>query len=157
MPPKMQAPGLACDCHFHIFGPSDRFPLDAGRRYDPLPASVEQYVAVADALGLQRMVVVQPSPYGTHNRVTLDAVQRLGADRTRAVAVIDDSFDDLALRRMADAGVRGVRFNLVSGNGTPEDQLYVLARRIAPLGWHVQIYAEGDKLAQLAPRSARRR
>ena len=49
------------------------------------------------------------------------------------------------------AGVRGVRFNMVSGNGTPEDQLQALARRIAPLGWHIQVYAEGDKLEAMAP------
>ena len=61
--------------------------------------------------------------------------------------VIDDTFDDAALRRMHDQGVRGVRFNMVSGNGTPEDQLDALARRLAPLGWHIQFYVEGDKLA----------
>ena len=69
--------------------------------------------------------------------------------------MIDDSFDDAALRRMHDSGVRGVRFNMVSGNGTPEDQLDALARRIAPLGWHIQIYAEGEKLAEVAPRLAK--
>ncbi len=69
--------------------------------------------------------------------------------------MIDDSFDDAALRRMHERGVRGVRFNMVSGNGTPEDQLDALARRLAPLGWHIQIYAEDDKLAEIAPRLAR--
>ncbi len=146
-----RAPPLACDCHFHIFGPYDRFPLDAGRRYTPPPAGIDEYLAMAETLGLQRAVIVQPSPYGTDNRATLDAVQRIGPRRACAVAVIDESFDDAALRRMAEAGVRGVRFNLVSGNGTPEDQLDALARRIAPLGWHAQIYAEGEKLEQLVP------
>ena len=93
------------------------------------------------------MVVVQASVYGTDNAVTLDAVRRFGPHRARGVAVIDDSFDEAALRRMHEQGVRGVRFNMVSGNGTPEDQIEALARRVAPLGWHIQIYAEGDKLA----------
>jgi len=82
-------------------------------------------------------------------------VQRFGPARARAVAVIDESFDDATLRRMAEAGVRGVRFNLVSGNGTPDDQLETLARRIAPLGWHAQVYADGEKLEQLVPWLAR--
>ncbi len=47
--------------------------------------------------------------------------------------------------------MRGMRFNMVSGNGTPEDQLDALARRLALLGWHIQIYARGDKLADIAP------
>ncbi len=153
--PKQQAPSLTCDCHFHIFGPYDRYPLDAGRTYTPPAALVAQYLAMADTVGIGRMVVVQASVYGTHNAVTLDAVQQFGLHRARAVAVIDDSFDDAALRRLHERGVRGVRFNMVSGNGTPEDQLGALARRLAPLGWHIQIYAEGDKLADIAPRLAK--
>jgi len=67
------------------------------------------------------------------------------------VAVIDDRWDDAALRRLDDAGIRGVRFNLVSGNGTPVEQLQVLARRLAKLGWHIQVYADGQTLADIAP------
>jgi predicted TIM-barrel fold metal-dependent hydrolase len=150
--PQRKAPLLSCDCHFHIFGPYDRFPLAASRRYDPPPALVPDYLAMADKLGLQRMVVVQASVSGTDNAVTLDAVAQFGQDRARAVVVIDDSFDDAALRRMHDQGTRGVRFNIATGGGTPEEQLETLARRIAPLGWHIQIYAEGEQLLALAPR-----
>jgi predicted TIM-barrel fold metal-dependent hydrolase len=148
-PPQVKAPPLSCDCHFHIFGPYDRFPLDAGRHYTPPPALVPDYLAMADTVGLQRMVIVQPSPYGIDNRATIDAIEGFGRHRAVAVAVIDGSFDDAALRRMADAGVRGVRFNLVSGNGTPVDQLQTLARRFVPLGWHIQVYAEGETILEL--------
>jgi predicted TIM-barrel fold metal-dependent hydrolase len=154
-PPQVRAPELTCDCHFHIFGPYDRFPLDAGRTYTPPAALVPEYLAMAAALGIGRMVVVQASVYGTQNEVTLDAVRQFGLDRARAVVVIDDSFPPVALREMHDAGVRGVRFNMVSGNGTPEDQLDALARRLAPLGWHIQVYAEGDKLEALGPQLAK--
>jgi Amidohydrolase len=154
-PPQVRAPELTCDCHFHIFGPYDRFPLDAGRTYTPGVALVPAYLAMAQAVGIGRMVVVQASVYGTQNEVTLDAVRQFGLDRARAVVVIDDSFSQAALRGMYDAGVRGVRFNMVSGNGTPEDQLDALARRLAPLGWHIQVYAEGDKLAEIAPQLAK--
>jgi len=152
---KHKAPPLTCDCHFHIFGPYDRYPLSAGRSYTPPAALVADYLAMADKVGIGRMVVVQASVYGTQNEVTLDAVQQFGPHRARAVVVIDDSFDDTALRAMHQRGARGVRFNMVSGNGTPEEQLDALARRLAPLGWHIQIYAEGDKLAEIAPRLAR--
>jgi predicted TIM-barrel fold metal-dependent hydrolase len=150
-PPQHKAPEQTCDCHFHIFGPYDRFPLDAGRTYTPPAALVPDYLAMAETLGIGRMVVVQASVYGTQNEVTLDAVRQFGLHRARAVAVIDERFTDADLRRMHDRGVRGVRFNMVSGNGTPEDLLQALARRIAPLGWHIQVYAEGDKLEALAP------
>lgn len=149
--PKRKAPPLTCDCHFHIFGPYDRYPLHEGRTYSPPPALIPEYLAMADALGIQRMVVVQASVYGTQNEVTLEAVRQFGHLRARAVAVIDDGFGGAALQRLHEDGVRGVRFNMVSGNGTPDDQLEALAHRIAPLGWHIQVYAEGERLAALAP------
>lgn len=152
--PSWRGPAGSTDCHFHIFGPYDRFPLDPGRSYDPQEASIADYLRVANALGIERMVVVQPSVYGTDNRCTIDAVQRFGRDRACAVAVIDDSFDDTALRTLQAQGVRGLRFNAVSGNGTPLDQLETLAKRIAPLGFHLQMYLEGHQLPELAPRLA---
>jgi predicted TIM-barrel fold metal-dependent hydrolase len=153
--PKQLAPALSCDCHFHIFGPFDRFPMDAGRAYSSPPALVADYLAMAETVGLQRMVVVQASIYGTDNAVTLDAIGQFGLHRARGVAVIDDSFDDAALRLMHQQGIRGVRFNMVSGNGTPEDQLEALARRIAPLGWHIQVFADGPKLLAIGGLLAR--
>lgn len=154
-PPREKAPPGTCDSHFHIFGPYDTFPLAPTRGYDPPPALVPAYLAMADTLGIQRMVVVQASVSGTDNAVTLDAVRQFGVQRARAVVVINDSFDDAALRRMHDQGARGVRFNIFSGGGTPEDQLEALARRLAPLGWHIQVYAEGEKIEALAPVLAR--
>jgi predicted TIM-barrel fold metal-dependent hydrolase len=148
-PPKQKAPALTCDCHFHIFGPYNKYPLSAGRTYDPPPALVSDYLAMADKLGIQRMVVVQASVSGTDNAVTIDAVRQFGQHRTRAVAVIDDRFTDLALKQMHDGGVRSVRFNLSSGNGTPIEQLETIAHRIAPLGWHIQLYTEGETLAEM--------
>ncbi len=153
--PKQKAPALSCDCHFHIFGPFDRFPMSEGRTYTPPEASVTAYLELAESLGLQRMVVVQASIYGTDNAVTLDAISQFGLHRARGVAVIDDSFDDGALQRLHEQGIRGVRFNMISGNGTPEDQLELLARRVAPLGWHIQIYAEGEKILKIGPLLAR--
>lgn len=149
--PREKAPALSCDCHFHIFGPFDRYPLSEGRRYTPHEALVPDYLKLADTLGLQRMVVVQASIYGTDNAVTLDAIAQFGLHRARGVAVIDNAAEPATLRRMHDEGIRGVRFNMVSGNGTPESQLQELAERIAPLGWHIQIYAEGSKLHDIAP------
>ena len=150
-PPKVKAPKLSADCHFHIFGPFDQYPLSPGRHYEPVQALVADYLALAETVGLERRVIVTPSPYGTDNRVTLDAIEQFGRQSAVGVAVIDEGFDDAALRRLADAGIRGVRFNLVSGNGTPVDQLAALARRLAPLGWHIQVYADGQTLADIAP------
>ena len=74
-------PPGACDCHTHVFGPHARFPLDADRRYTPGEASVAALLALQAALGMDRVVIVQPSPYGTDNSCTLDAVRQLGGRR----------------------------------------------------------------------------
>nr|WP_294505826.1 amidohydrolase family protein [uncultured Rhodopila sp.] len=154
-PPGQKAPPLSTDCHFHIFGPFDRFPMSPGRHYTPPEALVRRYLRVAETIGIERMVVVQASIYGTDNAVTLDAISQFGQHRARGVAVIDDGFDAAALTRLHDQGIRGVRFNMVSGNGTPEDQLEALARRVAPLGWHIQIYADGAKMLEIGELLAR--
>ncbi len=150
-PPKLKAPAGSTDCHFHIFGPHARYPLSPGRSYTPPEALIAQYLALAGTLGIERMVVVQPSVYGTDNRCTLDAIAEFGKERARAVVVIDEQVTPHRLRQMHEAGARGARFNAVSGNGTPLEQLQTLARRIAPLGWHVQLYVHGEQLAELAP------
>ncbi|RVT95996.1 hydrolase [Rhodovarius crocodyli] len=149
--PRFRAPAGACDCHFHIFGPYEQYPLSATRPYTPPPATIPHYLSMAEKLGMERMVVVQASVSGTDNAVTLDAVRGFGLDRARAVVVVDDSVTDAQLREMHARGARGVRFNAVSGNGTPVEQLKGLAARIAPLGWHIQIYAHGAGMAALLP------
>jgi predicted TIM-barrel fold metal-dependent hydrolase len=52
------------DCHLHIFGPTARYPYTANRAYTPPEASLTSYDALAASLGLERMVIVQPSVYG---------------------------------------------------------------------------------------------
>lgn len=149
--PSWRAPPGATDCHCHVFGPYGRYPLSPGRSYTPPEASVADYLAMLDTIGLSRTVIVQPSIYGTENAVTLDAAEEIGLHRARAVVVVDEGFDAAELAAMAERGARGVRFNAVSGNGAPLEQLEQLAERIAPLGWHVQLYTHADAMPALEP------
>jgi 2-pyrone-4,6-dicarboxylate lactonase len=52
---------------------------------------------------------------------------------------------------MDRAGVKGVRFNFVKRlvDFTPKDVLDRIARRIAPLGWHIVVYFEMADLPDL--------
>ncbi|MFZ9639319.1 MAG: amidohydrolase family protein, partial [Hylemonella sp.] len=84
-------PAHGCDCHVHVFGPFDRFPLDPQRAYTPGAASVEDLSALLQRLGLRRVVVVQASPQGDDNACLIDALQRINASgelQARGVAVI---------------------------------------------------------------------
>jgi predicted TIM-barrel fold metal-dependent hydrolase len=150
--PSFTVPRGACDCHVHIFGPDEKFPLAADRLYTPGPASIADLKALHQAIGIERVVIVHPSPYGCDNSCTVDALRQLG-NRARAVAVIDEATTDAALAEMHDAGVRGVRVNLESfGESDPAvggRALQWAADRVAALGWHVQTYTNIKVLAPL--------
>ena len=130
----------ACDCHVHVFGPASRFPYATERAYTPPAASVEQLVSLHDSIGIERVVIVQPSPYGTDNSCTLDAARRLGRC-ARAVVVVDEASN---LEEMHRIGARGIRVNLYNaGLDDPAAALRALqkaAKRAKSMGWHVQVF-----------------
>ncbi len=151
--PDFEVPPGSCDCHVHIFGPPDRFPFAQNRVFTPGPASVEDLLAHQRALLLDRVVLVQPSAYGTDNRCLADALERLG-DQARGIAVIDPATSDSTLEDLHRAGVRGVRINLeTAGQRDPalaKAALTQAAARVGGLGWHVQIYTNLDVIVALS-------
>lgn len=147
-PPRTAAPDGATDCHHHVY--DARFPPDARAALRPPDALPEDYRALMRRLGLSRSVLVQPSTYGTDNRLHLQALQELGAQRARMVAVVDTSVTDEELRRMQGLGVRGIRFNLVQAGATTPEMVEPLSRRVAELGWHCQFHMLGDQIVQAA-------
>ncbi len=139
-PSFVTPPGL-CDCHFHIFGDAARYPLSPRRGYTPGPGSSEvEYLAMAASVGIERMVVVQPSVYGVDNRCLVDAVARFGLHRARGICSISPDIAESELQRLDAAGVRGARFITLVPGGSSLDDLKAIARRIAPLGWHIPMY-----------------
>ena len=95
---NFEVPAGACDCHTHIHAP--QFPFFEGRVYTPEPAMPDEMAALHKALRMQRVVIVQPSVYGTDNSATLFGMKARGRD-ARGVAVIDDKTPDseLSFRR----------------------------------------------------------
>ena len=151
-------PAGACDCHVHVFGRAARFPFAARRGYTPPSASPDQLLALLEALKLSRVVIVQPSVYGSDNSCTLDGMRRLGP-RARGIAVIDEATSNAALDQMHRAGIRGVRVNLATAGESDPAQarrnLAAAVARVAPLGWHVQVYTELSVIAALKDEVAR--
>ncbi|MFY9138658.1 amidohydrolase family protein [Zwartia sp.] len=153
IPADFKPLGLAgiCDCHTHIFPSSEQFPFAAKRNYTPAVASLEALDALHAAMGVDRVVLAHPSPYGTDNSSMLYALESWGPARGRGVAVIDESFSLDTLKKFHAAGVRGVRVNLEThGHNDPASaarQLKTAAEQVAPLGWHVQVYTNLDVIA----------
>lgn len=138
--PRLKAPPGACDCHMHIF--DSRFPLAENARRQEADATVPEYREVQRRLGLERVVVVQPTAYGRDNRCTLEAVAALG-NGARGIAVIDTSVTDIELERLTRGGMRGVRFRMLDTPELPWEMLEDMAARLAGIGWHIQFQMDG--------------
>jgi predicted TIM-barrel fold metal-dependent hydrolase len=153
-PVDFAIPPGACDCHVHVVGDPLRFPMAAGRPYTPPLAPPDALLDLQRALHLDRVVIVQPSFYGTDNAAILDAMRRLGPNRARGVAVIEDAISSAALNGMHHAGIRGIRVNLETAGeidpGLAARRLHTAISQTMGRGWHVQLYTRQSVIAALA-------
>ncbi len=142
--PRLKVPPNATDCHHHIY--DARFPAIPGALLKPEDALVADYRALQARLGTTRNVVIQPSTYGTDNRLLVECIAAFGLKTSRGVAVVNTEVTDAELKKLHEAGVRGIRFNLYTPGTTTIDMVRPLAGRITPLGWHVQVNVKGPDL-----------
>lgn len=147
--PTFVAPAGSVDAHCHVIGPASRFPFAPERKYTPADAAKEQLFALRDRMGFERNVIVQATCHGSDNSAMVDAlVASRGA--ARGVATLEPDVSEAQLGELHDAGVRGVRFNYVRRLVDPEPDEYYhrIVERVAPLGWHVDLYFEAEDLAR---------
>ena len=158
--PAFAAPPHACDAHFHIFGPTERYPhVSTDLRYKPPFAPLADYLQIAKRIGFERFVFVQPSAYGLDNSCMLDAMAGMDLGLRRGIIHFDEvKVSDAELSRWHAAGARGVRIN-ISPIRQPEaglaDALKPKIGRTADicrdLGWHVDLLLPGWLISELMP------
>ena len=153
--PRMIPPPGAWDSHAHVFGPADKFPYTPGRGYTPPDAPAENFVALLDHNGCAHGLVVQGNAHGYDNRVVLDALARYPR-RLRGVAITDTRIAPATLREWHALGMRGLRFHLMAQKpgyvrGVGLDVFDVFRKTMAELGWVMQIFCDGQVLADMAP------
>lgn len=126
-------PHGACDCHMHVY--EDGRPLAPASTFKPPHAPLSAYRRMQQALGLSRVVLVQPNGYGFDNSLMLESLAQLGGAGAgaRAIATVPADVSDAELQRLHALGVRGLRFMLIAGAGGPVgwDTLPTMAARIA--------------------------
>ena len=147
--PSFTPPPNSCDTHFHVFGPPETFPFLSTHEYTPPAAPLEHYLKMTEVIGIERAVVVQPSVHGLDNSATLDAIKNSGG-RFRGVARMDDKTPKSELQRLHDAGIRGVRFNLLDrprGN-VKLDVLDRCVEHIVELDWSVDLHIDTTNLLE---------
>jgi predicted TIM-barrel fold metal-dependent hydrolase len=109
-----KAPSSWIDAHVHVWTPdTDRYPLAPGFTKEGMkPASFtpRQLFAHSEPEGVNRIVLIQMSYYGTDNRYMLDMIAKYPGVFS-GVAIVDESQPDVdkTMLALADKGVRGFR------------------------------------------------
>uniref|UniRef100_UPI0015753E29 amidohydrolase family protein n=1 Tax=Sphingomonas bacterium TaxID=1895847 RepID=UPI0015753E29 len=121
--------------------------------YDALPSA---YLAMLAGNGMARGVLVQPSFLGYDNSFLLDTIGRHRA-MLKGIAVVPETSTGAELSRLARKGIVGVRLNLI---GQPDPDLASERwrdhlRRVASLGWQVEVQCEAARLPRLLPQLMR--
>ncbi len=139
---------MPCDCHVHVFDP-ERYPFAASRKFTPDTANAQQLTHYLDQAGLQRVVLVQPSVYGTDNQCLLNAIEQLDG-RAKGIAVISKDSSPEELDALRAAGVVGARLNMVVNRSSDTDEATILIEELdalLPDSWHIQLHVSLGVLA----------
>ncbi|KAF5582959.1 transcriptional family amidohydrolase family [Fusarium pseudocircinatum] len=151
---QLSVPAGTFDTHVHVFDPTIG-QYAKSRAYTPADAPMEDLIRFSSTLNSSsnplNLVLVQPSPYDTDNRVLLQSLHKLNSNFTilaRGIAVVNVlQITQDELTQMHHAGVRGLRINLQSHGKCValenlKQTLQVAADKIRNLpGWRLQIFA----------------
>ena len=142
---RVSVPKGACDTHMHIY---DESAPGAPGTFTPGHFPVEDYQAMQKRLGLERVIVVQPNAYADDNRVTLDAIRKIGKN-AKGVAVVKRSVSDAELERLTRAGICALRIMTLHGGTLGFDVMDELMARVHAFGWHANIQLDGRELPKV--------
>ncbi|MDQ1077628.1 amidohydrolase [Pseudoroseomonas cervicalis] len=153
-PRRFAVPAGAVDTHAHVIGLPPAYPFVEGRSYTPPAATPGEYIAMLDATGMAHGVLVQVSVHGTDNRLMLETLHQ-HRQRLRGIAVLPLPVPERELAALQEAGVVGMRLNILYGGGVGLERLEDYAALARELGWHLQFLVDARDLVPLAPRLGR--
>ena len=153
-PSRFVLPTGAVDTHAHVIGLPPAYPFDPSRSYTPPEATASAYLDMLDAVGMARGVLIQVSVHGTDNRLMVETLQA-NPSRLRGVAVTDLDLQAAAYTALKDAGVMGLRLNVLFGGGVGLAKLEAYDALCRDMGWHLQLLLDARTLPEHAPRLSR--
>ena len=149
--PAHAAPRPWIDAHTHAFVRGLKLAVDA--RYAPTyDASWETLLKLAEANGVGRTVLLQPSFLGYDNSY-LFAALKAAPQRFRGVPWISPSVETRPeeWEEMARIGVRGLRFPIL-GLPTPQWSAYhEMLGEALKRDWPIHLYVESKRLPEMLP------
>jgi len=144
-------PPGAVDTHAHVIGLPPDYPFVDERAYTPPAAPQSAYLAMLDGTGMTHGVLIQVSVHGSDNRLMLETL-RSNRQRLRGIAVAPLGLSDKAYRDMKQAGVVGLRLNVLFGGGIGLERLEDYGSLCRELGWHLQFLVGTKHLPPVATR-----
>ena len=153
-PTRYAVPAGAVDSHAHVIGRPPAHPFVENRSYTPPAAPAQAYLAMLDATGMAHGVLVQVSVHGTDNWLLLETLAA-NAERLRGIAVIPLGLPERDLRAMKDAGIVGLRLNVLYGGGIDFAAVEAYGALAREMGWHLQFLIDARSLPPLAQRLSR--
>ncbi|MBU3624713.1 amidohydrolase family protein [Polynucleobacter sp. JS-Safj-400b-B2] len=139
----------AVDTHAHVISAAS---FVSDRSYTSPEATEEQYIRMLDEVGMTYGVLIQVSVNGQDNEPMLMSLKN-HLNRLRGVAVPLLGQADSYYQRMKDAGVVGIRMNLMfSGGGLDISSLEECDALARDWGWHIQFLLDANGLPALMPR-----
>ena len=151
-PPRFAMPPGACDAHFHVFEPG--YPHVPDPLYTFPDGTVEAYLAMTEALGIERMVSSSRPSTAPTTACSSTCCKRLGP-RCGGVVRIEEDAADAELDAFHEIGVRAIRLDLFARASWPTAEIIGYIRRMAaratPRGWHLQFYTPGTIVRDLLP------
>ncbi len=148
----IKAPINAWDCHAHVFGPWNQYPLPPAPPYVPEEGPLVDYLKLHAHLGVSHGVLVQPACYGEDHSAILGALDHTHGNY-RGIALISPEIAEETLTMMHAKGIRGARFNVLPHLPGSLDPAYIAAvvGRIKPYGWHVLVHGQPAGVLKVLP------
>ncbi len=149
--PKLKLPAGACDAHFHVFGPRDKFAYAKDAPYVPeVDAPKDVLIDRHMFLGIERGVVVQSAAHGLDNSAAADLLAEKKGSYV-GVALVPVNADMSLLKKLHEQGFRGARFNYLQhlGGGPSMPEVMKLATKLAVLNWHLQLHVESSMIVKM--------
>ncbi|MET0219687.1 MAG: amidohydrolase family protein [Tardiphaga sp.] len=152
-PTRYAVPQGAVDTHAHVIGLPPDYPFVASRSYTPPEAPASAYLAMLDGTGMSHGVLIQVSVHGTDNRLMVQTL-KANRQRLRGIAVIPLGLPERELAELKDAGVVGLRLNVLYGGGVGLGDLERYGALCREMGWHLQFLVDARELPPIASRLA---
>jgi len=137
------------DAHFHIIDPA--YPLVQNNGYLPPDFTIDHYIQHTQDFNIVGGTIVSGSFQAFDQTYLIDTLNKIG-DNFFAVANIPSNITIEELKKLQNANIVAVRFNLKRGGSETIEHLETLSNFLFDqFNWHTELYLDSKNLKDLTP------